>query len=98
MYSGKGEFRKGGDVEDNDRHDMMLMGLVYRARWDEDFRRAAHENPEETLAQYRYQLTDSEMAAVMAFYEDVKDLTDEDLNRELANRAGPLSAMGAENV
>jgi hypothetical protein len=78
-------------VEYNDYHDEMIMGLVYRARWDEQFRKNAHENPEETLAEYRYHLTDTEMAAVMAFYNDVKDLSDAELNERLAGLADPIT-------
>lgn len=85
-------------MEDNVRTDEVLMGLVYRARWDEDFRRAAHENPEETLGQYRYHLTDEEMAAVMGFYEQVKDLTDEELNERLAQEADPITGGLVEGV
>ncbi len=85
-------------MEDNVRTDEVLMGLVYRARWDEDFRRAAHENPENALAEYHYHLTDAEMAAVMGFYEDVKDLSDEELNERLAREADPITGGLTEGV
>ena len=85
-------------MEAGDRHDEMLMGLVYRARWDEEFRRAAHRNPDAALAEYSYRLTEAEMAAVMGFYQQVKDLSDRELNDELASRADPISAMGADGV
>jgi hypothetical protein len=78
-------------VEDWDRHDEMLMGLVYRARWDERFRKEAHENPREALARYSYYLTEAEMDAVMAFYNDVKDLSDAELNERLAGLADPIT-------
>jgi hypothetical protein len=78
-------------VEDRDRHDEMIMGLVYRARWDERFRKEFHENPREALATYSYYLTEAEMDAVMAFYNDVKDLSDAELNERLAGLADPIT-------
>ena len=78
-------------MEDWDRHDEMLMGLVYRARWDERFRKEAHENPREALARYSYYLTEAEMDAVMAFYNDVKDLSDAELNERLTRLADPIT-------
>ena len=78
-------------MEDWDRHDEMLMGLVYRARWDEQFRKEIHENPRAALAGYGYYLTEAEMDAVMAFYNDVKDLSDAELNERLAGLADPIT-------
>ena len=82
-------------MEDNDYHDEMIMGLVYRARWDEQFRENAHQNPRVALSAYGYHLTDTEMDAVMAFYNDVKNLSDADLNERLAGLADPISKEGA---
>jgi hypothetical protein len=78
-------------VEDWDRHDEMLMGLVYRARWDEQFRKKVHKNPREALAEYSYYLTEAEMDAVMAFYNEVKDLSDAELNKKLAGLADEIT-------
>jgi hypothetical protein len=82
-------------VEDRDRHDEMLMGLVYRARWDERFRKEAHENPREALAEYSYYLTEAEMEAVIKFHREVENLSDDDLKNRLAAVADPISKEGA---
>jgi hypothetical protein len=75
-------------VEDDVQKEEMLWGLVYRARWDEEFRHGMHKNPEETLAEYRYHLTDEEMAAVKAYHEEVIGMSDEELNERLALQVG----------
>jgi hypothetical protein len=82
-------------VEDRDRHDEMLMGLVYRARWDERFRREVHKNPREALAGYSYYLTEAEMEAVIDFHRQVENLSDDDLKNRLAAEADPISREGA---
>ena len=82
-------------MEDSDRHDEMLMGLVYRARWDEQFRKEAQENPREALARYSYYLTEAEMDAVIDFHRQVENLTDDDLKNRLAAEADPISREGA---
>jgi hypothetical protein len=82
-------------VEDRDRHDEMLMGLVYRARWDERFRKKAHKNPREALDTYRYKLTEAEMEAVIDFHAQVANLSDRELKKRLAAEADPISREGA---
>jgi hypothetical protein len=71
----------------------MIMSLVYRARWDERFKQAMLENPEEALAEYRYHLTDEERAAVIRFHAEVIGLSDDELDERLAGLADPITGM-----
>ncbi len=48
--------------------DEVLMELVDRAMNDQEFRRKAQEDPEGTLKEYGYELTEEEMAAVKEFW------------------------------
>jgi len=82
-------------VEDRDRHDETLMGLVYRARWDEQFRKKAYENPREALATYSYYLTEAEMDAVINFHSRLGKISDDELKDRLAAEADPISRDGA---
>jgi len=60
-----------------------LAELVERARTDDDFRRAAVEDLEGTLAANGYDLSEEEMAAVRLFHAQALELTDEELEQEL---------------
>ncbi len=82
-------------MEDRDRHDEMLMGLVYRARWDEQFRKEAYKNPREALATYSYYLTEAEMEAVIDFHSQLGNISDDELKNRLAAEADPISRDGA---
>ncbi len=74
--------------------DEVLMGLVYRARTDPEFRRNARNALDRLLIDvYRYDLTEEELAACREFHARTVDLTDEELDKELADAAGPAEGI-----
>jgi hypothetical protein len=74
-----------GDYTQSDNvRDEVLMGLVSRAITDPEFKRRARRDVEEALWEYRYQLTDEELEVCKEFFQGTKDLTNEELDRRLA--------------
>ena len=65
--------------------DDVLMRLVDRAMSDEEFRRRAHEDPEGTLRAEGFELNDDELSAVKEFQQQVAGLSDEELQRAIAD-------------
>ena len=78
--------------EDNVR-DEVLIGLVYRARTDPEFKRQARYDIEGALREYRYDLTEAELDACRKFYEETQDMTDEELDQRLAGLTGPIRGL-----
>ena len=64
--------------------DDVMMQLVDRAMSDEDFRRRAQEDPEETLRAEGFELEDDEIEAVKSFQSETMGMSDEELNRAIA--------------
>jgi hypothetical protein len=74
-----------GDYTQSDNvRDEVLMGLVSRAITDPEFKRRARRDVEGALWEYRYQLTDEELEVCKEFFQGTKDLTNEELDRRLA--------------
>jgi hypothetical protein len=71
-------------VEESFRDD-VLMRLMDRAMADEDFRRRAHDDPEGTLRAEGFDLSGEELAAVKEFQQQVAGLSDEELQRAIAD-------------
>ena len=67
--------------------DEVLMRLVDQAMNDEDFRKSAQRDPEGTLRDHGYELTDTELAAVKEFHAEVASHSDEELQRAISGNA-----------
>lgn len=65
--------------------DDVLIRLVDRAMSDEEFRRRAQADPEGTLRAEGFDLNDEELSAVKEFQEQVAGLSDEELQRAIAD-------------
>ena len=80
-------------MQEPDR-DEVLMGLVYRARTDPEFKRNARNALDRLLIDvYRYDLTEEELAACREFHAQTVGLTDEQLDQKLADAAGPAEGI-----
>ncbi len=100
MYVGEEASRKGDNVERNVRdevRDEVLIGLVYRARTDLEFKRNVYTALDRLLIdEYRYNLTEAELEICRAFWRDTLHLTEEELDhrlREIADPAGPVEGI-----
>jgi hypothetical protein len=67
--------------------DEVLMDLVDLARTDPEFKRKARADLEKILQEYGYKLTVDELAVVKEFHQRSRGMSDEELNRKLAERA-----------
>ncbi len=67
--------------------DAVLMDLVGLARTDPEFKRKARADLERTLNEYGYELTDDELAAAKEFHRRTRGMSDEELDRTLAESA-----------
>lgn len=86
--------KKGDDVEEPVR-DEVLMGLVYRARTDPEFKRNIRAALDRLLIdEYRYDLTEEELAMCRDFWSQTVGLTDEELDERLAALADPIHREG----
>lgn len=65
-------------------NDDLLMDLVERARTDGVFRRAALEDLEGALRAHGYRLSEEELQAARSFHNQVKDMTDDELENLLS--------------
>jgi hypothetical protein len=93
MYSDEEASRKGGNMQEPVR-DEVLMGLVNRARTDPEFRRNARHALDRLLVDvYRYDLTEEELAACREFHARTVRLTEDQLDQELADAAGPAEGI-----
>ena len=71
--------------------DEVLMGLVYRARTDVEFRRSFRSAVDRVLLnEYRYDLTEEELEACRDFWCEIVGVTEEQLDYRLAKLADPL--------
>jgi hypothetical protein len=71
--------------------DEVLMGLVYRARTDLEFRRSFLSAVDRVLLnEYRYDLTEEELEACRDFWCETVGLNEEQLNHRLAELADPI--------
>jgi hypothetical protein len=94
MCVGAKQSGKGGDVEEHVR-DEVLMGLVYRARTDPEFKRNVRAALDRLLIDvYRYDLTEEELKLCRDFWCKTLDFTDYQLDEELASYADPISKRG----
>ncbi len=94
MYSGEEASEKGDDVEDSVR-DEVLMGLVYRARTDPEFKRSFRSAVDRVLLnEYRYDLTEEELKMCRDFWCQTVGLTDRELDEKLAELASPSRTEG----
>ena len=64
--------------------DDVMMKLVDKAMSDEDFRRRAQADPEEALRAEGFELEDDELEAVRAFQSETAGMSDDELNRAIA--------------
>ena len=78
---------KGGRVRDD-----VLMQLVDRAMSDAEFRERARRDPETTLRDNGFDLTDEELAAVIEFQRETDGLSDDDLQAAISG--GPRRQGG----
>jgi hypothetical protein len=85
---------QGDYAQSDDVRDEVLMGLVYRARTDPEFKRRARRDLEGALWEYRYQLTEEELRACRQFHADTQHLTNEELDQRLAGLADPIGIRG----
>ncbi len=75
--------------------DEVLMGLVYRARTDPEFKRNARNALDRLLIDvYRYDLTEEELALCREFYAETVGMTDHQLDERLAVLADPIQREG----
>lgn len=87
---GSEERRNGGSLEGPIR-DEVLMGLVYRARTDLEFKRSFRSAVDRVLLdEYRYDLNEEELEACRAFWCETIGMTEERLDRRLAKLADPI--------
>jgi hypothetical protein len=87
---GSEESGNGGNVEGPIR-DEVLMGLVYRARTDLEFRRSFRSAVDRVLLnEYRYDLTEEELEACRAFWCETVGMNEEQLDHRLAELADPI--------
>jgi hypothetical protein len=90
MCGNEEAFEKGGKVERPVR-DEVLMGLVYRARTDVEFKRNVRSALDRVLlSEYRYDLTEEELEACRAFWCETVDMNEEQLDDKLGQLADPL--------
>src|SRR5829696_5329606 len=90
MYTGREESRNGGNVERPVR-DEVLMGLVYRARTDPEFKRSFRSAVDRVLLnEYRYDLTEEELEACRAFWCEIVGMNEEQLDYRLGELADPM--------
>ena len=68
--------------------DEVLMELVDRAVDDEEFRTRARQDPEGTLREYGFELTDEELRAVRDFQRATEGLSDDDVVEAIAGGRG----------
>ena len=68
--------------------DEVLMELVDKAVDDEEFRTKARQDPEGTLRDYGFDLTDEELQAVKDFQRETEGLSDADLTEAIAGGSG----------
>jgi hypothetical protein len=67
--------------------DEMLMDLVDLARTDSKFKRKARADLEGALKEYGFELTGDELAVVKEFHQRTRGMSDEELDRTLAESA-----------
>ena len=72
-------------------NDDLLSELVERARTDSLFRQRARTALRPTLKEYGYDLSEDELRAAESFQNQVKDMSDEELERFLS---GEVTAHG----
>lgn len=72
-------------------NDALLMELAHKARTDKSFRRAALEDLEGALRAHGYTLAEDELEAARSFHNQVKDMSDDELERFLSSE---VSAHG----
>ena len=71
--------------------DEVLMGLVYRARTDLEFRRSFRSAVDRVLLnEYRYDLTEEELEACRDFWCETVGLSEVQLDHRLAELADPI--------
>ncbi len=92
--TGRERYRKGDNMQEDNVRDEVLMGLVYRARTDPEFKRQARYDIEGALSEYRYDLTEAELDACRMFHEETQNMTDEELDQRLAGLADPIQKEG----
>jgi hypothetical protein len=94
MYAGEEASEKGGDVQESVR-DEVIMGLVYRARNDPEFKRNVRAALDRLLIkEYHYDLTEEELELCRDFWCQAHDMTDEELDERLASLADPIQKEG----
>ena len=75
------------------------MGLVYRARTDDEFRRNARAALDRLLNDvYGYDLNEAELQLCRTFWCNTVDLSEEELDRELSELADPITGPFPEGV
>ncbi len=90
MYTDMEESRNGGNV-DRPVRDEVLMGLVYRARTDPQFKRNLRSAVDRVLlSEYRYDLTEEELEACRAFWCETVGMNEEQLDDKLGELADPI--------
>jgi hypothetical protein len=81
-------------VEDRVR-DEVLMGLVYRARTDQEFKRNVRAALDRLLIdKYHYDLNEEELEAIREFWCETMNLTDRQLDERLGSHADPIYKRG----
>ncbi len=72
--------------------DEVLMGLVYRARTDPEFKRNFRSAVDRVLLnEYRYDLTEEELEACRDFWCETVGMNEEQLDRRLGELADPIA-------
>ncbi len=82
--------------EHDEVRDEVLMGLVYRARTDPEFKRNVHAAFDRLLIdEYRYDLTEEQLKICRDFWRNTLDLTEEELDQRLRDLdpAGPVRGI-----
>jgi hypothetical protein len=89
--------RKGGNVDggwERDVRDEVLMGLVYRARTDQEFKRNVRAALDKLLIdEYGYDLTEAELQLCREFWSESLSLSEEELDRRLRELADPIGPI-----
>lgn len=72
--------------------DEVLMGLVYRARTDPEFRRSVRSALDKVLTEeYRYELTEEELEVCRDFWCETVGMNEQQLDYRLGELADPIS-------
>jgi len=74
--------------------DEVMMELVDRAMSDQRFRDRARTDLEETLSEHGYELTPEELGAVREFQLQTTGMSEEEVDRALAQNAAGVGSSG----